>query len=144
MDFLALTIGTPVALRLGKYDGERISRNDTRTQASIRSTGLIEVQAYLWAGTPDKRMIGDMPIVTIGYTVEDDHTEGGIPCWWIDRLDLVRELVDGSQLIENIARFERPNAMIASPEELAPRIVAKKLETDELRRIASVVKRRMA
>lgn len=144
MDYLALTIGTPIALRIGKYDGERISRNDTYRQSLIQRTGLIEVQSYLFV-VPDRRMAREnMPIVTIGYTVADDHTEAGIPCWWIDTVALVRERVDGSELIENIAIFEKPIEIEMLPEQLSPRIVAKKLEVDELRRLASVAKRRIA
>ncbi len=45
---------------------------------------------------------------TIGYDVADDFTEGGKPCWWMQRLVLIRERHRCSEFIKTICYYEKP------------------------------------
>lgn len=89
-----------LALRWGRYGDGHINRNRSHRQLGIQGQGHLP-----FAEPTDKETI----TATIGYTVEDDYTEGGHPAWWLGRLVLVRERTSGSEYIHDICVYSKPH-----------------------------------
>lgn len=97
-------IDKPFSLRWGHWNGPRINRNATIRTAECQGQGLL-------FGGFDEETNG-LPVATLGYTIEDDYTEAGIPAWWMGRLAILHERVDESEFVIEVARFARPETGI--------------------------------
>ena len=135
LDYLRVEwAGTELAVRWGRYKDGRISRRDSTRQESIQEQGV------LFNGM-DKE-IEELPVVAIGYTVEDDAlTLMNVPQWWMGRLVLMRERVGDSEPIQEITAFDKPETI--EPPDLTrdPRIVARESEIDHMKRIIREIRK---
>ena len=113
-----------------------ISRNDTARQKMMQECGKIQPTSEQLATN------GELPVVTVSYTVEDDYTEAGVPCGWIGRIRLVRERKHGLELIEDVRVFEKPAEREPALDQPSPRIVAKQDELEQLRQMTGDLRRR--
>lgn len=124
LDYVVLEAGEHrIAIRWARYDGVQINRNSTLRQTEIQQQGCFPFYMETDA---------ELPTVTIGYVLEDDYTEAGRPCWWICRLALLRESAVGSEFIDGVASFTRPDSTTEIIDQPSPRIV---LREDERRRM---------
>lgn len=101
-------IDTPFAIRWGRYNGGTVHRNGTQRSQTVQQQGLL-------FGGFDVEKEG-LAVVTLAHTIEDDFTLAGAPAWWMGKLLLIRERVDESEIITEIASFDRP-AQRRQPEE---------------------------
>jgi len=118
--------GMAIALRWGHYP-ERIGR--VRRNSTDR-TRLVQEQGTMFAGLDKQR--GEMPLASVVYTVEDDYSEAGIEQWWMSRLLLAREWTDDTELIQEIAAYNKPSREETERAVAEPRIAAKRRDLDEL------------
>jgi hypothetical protein len=91
----------PIALRWGRFDGERIRRNRTERNNQIQEQGLL-----FGSMEPDS---SDLPSITLAHTIEDEYTEAGRSCLWIGRLLLLRETAGESEVITEVHVYQRPD-----------------------------------
>lgn len=103
LDYLVSRLADPVAIRWGLYKGGTIKRNNTQRTRSCQEQGLLELP-----GVDLDVCEADMPLVSLAYPLADDYTEVGVPCWWINRLLLIREREGESEVITTIADFQQP------------------------------------
>lgn len=142
---LGLSPNERLAIRWGRYKFRQwgplrvvgVRRNDTDRTLTMQEQGML-------FGDIEEGTDG-LPTVSIAHSIEDDYTEAGRPCWWIDRLVLIREREQGSsEFITEVARFTEPNRVLESTFERSPRVVAREAERSELERLAENLKRRLA
>lgn len=122
MDYVSVTekwTDHPLVLRWGRIKDGKISRNGTRRSVQTRATG------YLFGDFDEKR--NDLPMVTLTHTIEDDYTEVGVPQWWVGRITLVRERLDASEFIAEVASFSQPEKR-TQDEYDAPLVRARELD----------------
>jgi hypothetical protein len=148
LDYVALDTGNVrAAFRWPKYDGVKVNRNNTERQKFIRKFGVIEDQGTLF-GDMDEKMQAksqepqQISVVSCAYTIEDDYTEGGKPCWFMGKIALLRERIDSSEFIENIQVFEKPAQRDPVLLEESLRVVAREKEIDELQDIVEKIRRK--
>ena len=136
LDCVILTLGeVELALRWGRYGNGRISRNNTKRQT------MTQEQLTLCGGVDLE--IDNLSTASVGYTVEDDYTEAGQPQWWVGRIALLRERVDMSDFIEDIAVFKKPNHSTSYQELDTPRVIARNQEYDALSKIVANLRRKI-
>ena len=135
LDYVVLDIAdTPIAIRWGKWGGTRISRNSTFRQTDIQEQGR-----FPW----DMESDPEMATATIGYTVEDDFTEAGRPCWRMGRLALLRERRNDCEFVHNIAIFEKPDEPTHELGPANPRVIAREVEVNQMLHVADELRRRI-
>ncbi len=136
LDYLLIERGDNViALRWSRFKGARISRNATFRQQYIEEQQLMP--------HADDDEVAPRPTVTLGYTIEDDFTEAGRPCWWIGRLVLVREKKHHSDVIDTIARFEKAVDEATGSPAPSARVEARKHELKRLDRLVTKAHRQI-
>lgn len=103
LDYLVSRLAEPVAVRWGLYKSGTIKRNDTLRTKCCQEQGLLPLP-----GVDLDVHEADLPLVSLAYPLADDYTEIGVPCWWINRLLLIREREGDSEVITTIADFPQP------------------------------------
>lgn len=82
----------------------RFGNGEIRRRQTIRNQ-FIQGQGYF----PYAQDVGANQVTaTIGYDIADDFTEGGKPCWWIQRLVLLKERYRESEYIKDLCVYEKP------------------------------------
>ena len=102
LDYLISRLGQPLAVRLGFYKNGAIKRNRTDR------TRTCQEQNILFPDCDLDEHVQDMPLLTLGYTISNDYTEVGVPCWFISKLLLLRERTGESEVITTIREFSEP------------------------------------
>lgn len=108
----------PFGVRWGKYGAGHIRRNRTERSHVIQSQGHLFEDAL-------GEMLEVLPMVSLGYELADDYTLAGRPCWWMNRIVLLREGLSKAHFITEVALLEQPHQDEAMPEDLAPYIEAR-------------------
>jgi len=134
-DFVIIDYGKskPLALCWGRYGNGEIKRSQT-----IRNQ-FIQNQGYLFAiedGLSETQITA-----TIGYDVADDFTERGKPCWWIQRLVLLRERYRESEFIKNVCYYKKPKLEEIVGEDDDSRLRNK--EYRQIERVAELIKKKI-
>ncbi|MCB9858878.1 MAG: hypothetical protein H6815_12645 [Phycisphaeraceae bacterium] len=137
LDYMVLSTGeVPVAIRWARYNGDGVRRNSTKRSFDIQSSGHICTQPRLFGGDDEVDENGtDCPMVTLAYTVEDDYTEAGVAQWWIGRIVLIRERLEGSELIRVVREYERPQRSGSIDDEMQLRIRERVSDFERLQRL---------
>lgn len=135
-DYMIVDIGGPrtVALCWGRYGNGEIKRCGT-----LRNQ-FIQGQGYLF-GMEDG-VESAQATATIGYDVADDYTEEGRPCWWIQRLVLLRERRKESEFIKEVCTYEK-----AEKGEVAVQDYTLRLQEEEhnrIKRVANQIRKKFA
>jgi len=99
----------PFVLRIGRFNGSMVKRNSSHRQNSACAQGKLSSD-FLFPGLDDPGP-DQLRQVTITYWIEDDRTLGGIPAWYMAKLQLVREQFDGIELLADISRYGAPVAI---------------------------------
>ncbi|MCK4340302.1 MAG: hypothetical protein KAY37_01090 [Phycisphaerae bacterium] len=120
LDYLVWRLGTPLAIRWGRLNNDRVRRNATRR--------TMDAQGQLMLIDGLEKEIGNFPLVSMVYEIADDHYEANEPCWWIRRIRLVRERTDAVELIAEIAEFANPEQRVVAWK--APKSVVRAREHD--------------
>ncbi|OHB51748.1 MAG: hypothetical protein A2Y12_01295 [Planctomycetes bacterium GWF2_42_9] len=135
-DYIIIDSGEsePLALCWGRYGNGVIRRSSTIRNQHIQGQG------YLF---PVEDGVG-MPQVTatLGYDVADDFTECGKPCWWMQRLVLLRERQIESEFIKDIYCYEKPEAKEIVVEDYISRI--RKKESRQIEKITDIIRKKIA
>jgi hypothetical protein len=111
LDYLLcnLILGKPFAIRFGRLNNGEIRRNRSRRQTGARACGLLSSEFLIQDfDDPEPSQIKQ---TTMAYSLADDRTEGGSPAWWIRRLVIGRETLNGFHELDQIAEFERPESV---------------------------------
>ena len=105
LDFLAVDLGRPIALRWGHFGSDRrIRRNDTER------TRLWQQQVLDFArDAADVEAALGLTKYSLAYALADDYVEVGEPKWWLSRLLLVQELKCGCNVMAEVARYAHPS-----------------------------------
>ncbi len=115
----------PFNVRWGRYNGVNIRRNFTCRTREIQEQSRFEFAV-------GEQLAGGETWVTLGHTIEDEHTEAGKPCIWIGRIMLLRERPDESEVITEVHRFEEPSREEHGEGDLpSPFVVARQSEVEE-------------
>jgi hypothetical protein len=126
----------PFILRWGRYNGLTIRRNGTQRSRTVQEQGV------LFAGCEDA---DEMQAATLGFTIENDYTEAGIPCWYYGRLVLLRERREVSEFITDVWVYSPPAVNAGGEYEApAPIVTAREQEVEDWERIVSDIRRRSA
>jgi hypothetical protein len=134
-DYIIIDSGKSKSLALcwGRFGNGEIRRSQT-----IRNQ-FIQEQGYLFA--IEDGLSATQVTATIGYDVADDFTEGGKPCWWIQRLVLLRERCRESEFIKNVCCYKKPKLAEVVVEDYDSRIRDK--EYRQVEQIADVIRRKI-
>lgn len=134
-DYIIIDSGMSKSLALcwGRFGNGEIRRSQT-----IRNQ-FIQEQGYLF-GIEDG-LDSTQVTATIGYDVADDFTEGGKPCWWIQRLVLLRERYRESEFIKDVCVYEKPKKEEIIVEDYVSRIREK--EYRQIERCADIIRRKI-
>lgn len=123
LDYLVWRIiqDMPFTMRWGIHNAGTINRNRTDRTTEVRE------QTMLFGHPADEENGTSMPTCSVGFTIEDDYTEVGIPKWWIGRLYLIRERKMQSEVmteahvypppVEDGNGFEVPPPVVAAREQ---------------------------
>lgn len=105
LDYMLIDTGEKqgLALRWGRYGDGHIRRNPTTRQETIQDQGVLPFSE----GRVDDSTGIEPVAAAIGYTVEDDYIEGGVPQWRMGRLALLREGRTTSEYIHDIHVYQR-------------------------------------
>jgi hypothetical protein len=99
----------PFAIRPGRFNGFIVKRNSSMRQNSARRCGILSSD-FLFPGL-DKPTADQLRQVTLAYSLENDRTLGGIPAWYMVKLQLLKELFDGIEVLADIAHYSAPVAI---------------------------------
>lgn len=134
-DFVVLNVGEKqLALRWSRWDGVRVNRNRTDRNKHIEEQSCFPF--HMETG-------GGLISATLAYTLADDYTEAGQPCWWLDRVAIIRERSWGIEIIRDIATFEQPPLEVVTEPYTNPRIVARDDERSRMLALADDVMRKI-
>ena len=123
-----------LALCWGRYGNGQIRRCPTVRNKHIHGQGLL-------FPLEDESSIPRIT-ATLGYDVADDFTEGGKPCWWMQRLVLLRERYRESEFIRDICCYEKPEVEEIAAEEYNSQIREKEIR--QIERIADQIRKNIA
>ncbi len=128
------------ALRWGHRIGKRISRNDSNPTRQMHEQGLLSwnessESAVAAGGTGIEwgveKTLGDLLLLTVSYTFEDDFTLANKAQWYVGQVDLVQELAgDIEFLCSPFATFSAPKKEIWTDD---PKAIVRARQGDEER-----------
>lgn len=133
-DYIVLDSGKSKLLALcwGRFGNGEIRRSQT-----IRNQFIQEQGYFPYAQDVEVTQV----TATIGYDIADDFTEGGKPCWWIQRLVLLRERYRESEFIKDVCVYEKPKEKDIIVEEYVSRIREK--EYRQIEKIADLIRKKI-
>lgn len=134
-DYIIIDFGRSESLALcwGRYGNGQVRRSLTIRNHTIQEQGLL---------FPEDESSAPQVTATLGYDIADDYTEGGTPCWWMQRLVLLRERHRESEYIKDIYCYEKPKAEEIAVEDYMPRFREK--ESRQLEKIAELIRKNIA
>lgn len=134
LDYLLIDLGDKrsVIARVGRWpENNSIRRNPTHQQRAI------QVQQLLDFVEVDRVEM----VATIGYTVEDDYTEAGVPRWWMGRIVLLREHPDETEYVQDIAVYKKEKPRVEGRILAAKNRELRKKQRLDIQRIAEEIRR---
>jgi len=123
-----------LALCWGRYGDGEIRRCQTKRNK------FIQEQGYLFP--IEDGLVAAQITATLGYDIADDFTEGGIPCWWMQRLVLLRERYRESEFIKEVCFYEKPKKEDITIEDYV--FEMHKKESREIERIADKIRKKIS
>lgn len=133
-DYIIIDSGksVPLALCWGRYGNGQIRRCPTVRNKHIHEQGLL---------FPEDESSTPRITATLGYDVADDFTEGGQPCWWMQRLVLLRERYRESEFIRDICCYEKPEVEEIAADDYISRIREK--QSRKIKEIADLIRKKI-
>jgi hypothetical protein len=125
----------PFAVRWGLYNGQTIQRNPTGRTNEVYEQGIMHF-------AEDDLNPREMPVVSLGFTLEDDYTEVGVPQWWFGKLVLLRERRNFCEFITDVHVYQKPTDARGGEAHLpAPFVAERQKEVAELEQMVARIRR---